>query len=90
MERRGLLARLSDVESEIRFTRDKMRDELALMQLQIDSLERRMYMHAEAMRKLLYEGDEVTMRTMLIHEQILDKLSQLRESWDAEDERVRP
>ena len=70
MERRGLLARLSDVESEIHSTRKEM--------------------HAEAMRKLLYEGDEITMGTVLIHEQILDKLSQLRESWDAEDDVRRP
>ena len=90
MERRGLLARLSDVESEIHSTRKEMRDEFAVMKKRIDSLERRMWLHAEAMRKLLYEGDEITMGTVLIHEQILDKLSQLRESWDAEDDVRRP
>ena len=83
--RQGLLARIDALESQIRETCDEMRAEFWEMRLRVDSLERRMWLHAQGMKGLLNEGSDELLRLMVTHEEIIARLDQLREECDAED-----
>jgi hypothetical protein len=61
-----------------------MRAEFSEMRLRVESLERRIWLHAEGLRVLLYQGDDNLLKTVILNQQIIDKLTELIERRDAE------
>lgn len=77
--RLGLTARVEALESQIRDSRDEMRDEFSYLSRRVESLERRMWLHAEGLRLLLERGDDNLLRTVIAHEQMIGKLTFFQE-----------
>ena len=68
----------------------RLRDELSYLTMRVESLERRMWLHAEAHRMLLERGDDNLLRTVIAHEQMIGTLTFFQERRDEKDDNPRP